>query len=130
VGSVPQDNKKGPNQTLRQIFTFNIDLSDEDDRYIYAADDNTMITLRSPSSYHRSNVISKRRRQYPFPPTAHKVHFGDKPSDGKGWLGLKYGRLTTTYINQLENEVIQRLCKGQRSRNMVCTLVNKPGAPT
>lgn len=59
----------------------------------------------------------------------HRCPFWDAQALDDGFVGLNYGLLTNYprkeggTINQLEEEVIKKLCKGEsRSRNMVCNL--------
>jgi thymidylate synthase len=128
-----QDNKKGSNKTLRRSFTFNIDLSDESDRNILP-----LSSLRSLYGgrgaiieaiwYLRGEDNVKFLQE-------NKNHFWDKDCDENGWLGLNYGLLTNfpqkygKRVNQLEEIVLSRLCRKEKSRNMVCMLV-KPGEAT
>jgi thymidylate synthase len=128
-----QDNKKGWNKTLRRSFTFIIDLSDESDRNILP-----LTSLRSLYDgrgaileaiwYLRGEDNVKFLQE-------NKNHFWDKDCDENGWLGYNYGLLTNfpqkdgKLHNQLEEKVLSRLCREEKSRNMVCMLI-KPGEET
>jgi thymidylate synthase len=130
-----QTNKKGPNRTLRRSYTLTIDVSDVDhDRYLLP-----MTTLRSlyggRQAVHEAIWYLRGEDNVKFL-QKHGCRFWDKQCDENGWLGLNYGLLTSfpqpgkiCPVNQLESEVLSRLCNGKQSRNMICTLV-KPGEPT
>jgi thymidylate synthase len=128
-----QENKKGSNKTLRRSFTFNIDLSDESDRNILP-----LTFLRSLYGG-RAAIIEAiwylRGEDHVKFLQENKNHFWDKQCSEDGWLGLNYGLLTNfpqrdgKRVNQLEETVLSRLCRKEKSRNMVCMLV-KPGEAT
>lgn len=61
----------------------------------------------------------------------HRCHFWDAQAKDDGFIGLSYGLLTNfpgengnDSINQLELNVISKLCRGESSRNMYITLAN------
>jgi thymidylate synthase len=132
-----QTNKKGPNRTLRRSYTLTIDLCDADHgRYLLP-----LTTLRSlyggRAAVHEAIWYLRGEDNVKFL-QKHGCRFWDKQCDENGWLGLNYGLLTSfpqagkiCPVNQLETEVLSRLCSssGKQSRNMICTLV-KPGEPT
>jgi thymidylate synthase len=129
-----QNNKKGPNKTLRRSFHFVIDLSHEDPEKNLLP----LSTLRGlyggrgaiveAMFYLRGEDNIKFLQD-------NKCHFWDKQSESGGFVGLNYGLLTNfpqtdgSSVNQLEQEVLRRLCSGDTSRNMICSLI-KPGERT
>ena len=128
-----QENKKGSNKTLRRSFTFNIDLSDESDRNILPL---TFVrSLYGGRAAIFEAIWYLRGEDHVKFLQENKNHFWDKQCSDDGWLGLNYGLLTNfpqrdgRRVNQLEETVLSRLCRKEKSRNMVCMLV-KPGEAT
>jgi thymidylate synthase len=135
-----QNNKKGSNITLRRPFTFVVPLDDEEDRNLLP-----LTTLRNV--YNGRGALLEaiwylRGEDHIRFLQENKCTFWDKQCRKEdGWLGLNYGLLTnfpagssngqqSSSVNQLEEKVLSRLCKsGEKSRNMVCTLI-KPEEPT
>jgi len=133
---VRQDNKKGPNRTLRDPSTLQINLANDDDNDLLP-----ITTLRKifPQAAILEAVWYLRGENHIYFLQKHNQKFWDKQARHDGWLGLNYGLLTKypqdantqqlSSINQLEERVLKPLCDGETSRNMLCTL-SKPGEPT
>ena len=129
-----QTNKKGSNRTLRRSFHFTIDLSDEQDRNILPI--TSLRNLYGGRAALIEAIWYLRGEDNVRFLQENKNHFWDKQCKEDGWLGLNYGLLTNYpqgegkgSINQLEDIVLTRLCKGEKSRNMTCSLL-KPGEST
>jgi thymidylate synthase len=127
-----QRNSKGDNTTLRKSFDLSISLRDCNDRNILP-----LTTLRDTSKG-RGALIEAiwylRGEDHIRFLKENKCHFWDKQCGGDGWIGLNYGLLTNFpandggSLNQLKR-VLSKLCNGETSRNMTCSLL-KPDEPT
>ena len=133
-----QQNKKGANRTLQRPFHLEINLCDKrSERQLLPITTLRLLTCRHAISealwYLRgeSDISFLKRHKNPF-----WDQQATKDADGKPVVGLNYGLLTNfpqgdgaPPQNQLETRVLERLCKGESSRNMTCTLT-KPGETT
>ena len=135
---IPGSNKKGFNRTLRDHQVLVIDLSTTTTTTNEEVNRVQLLTLRNMYKgdkailellwYLRGESHVQFLREVGCP-------FWDPQAEEDGFVGLNYGLLTKfpaadgTYVNQLEKLVLDPLCRGESSRNMLCTLLH-PGERT
>ena len=128
-----QSNNKGKNWTASQQVTLKVDLRSPEDLNLLP-----LTTLRQ--IFVRANLVEalwylRGEESIEFLQRNNCKFWDGQARDGK-FVGLNYGLLTNfpqkedgTTVNQLIERVIEPLCQGKCSRNMLCTL-SKPGEQT